>query len=78
MASSPPRIPNTLPFKWVFLAVVSLMVAFFCGSIYLAGVDQPTQAQTKLVEFFSDAMKMCLGAILGLLGGRATDVRANS
>jgi len=71
-----PSIPNTLPFKWVFIAIVMLMCVFIAGNLYLAGLETPTEAQVDLAKSFSDFTKMCLGAVLGLLGGRATDVRA--
>lgn len=53
-----------------------LMCVFIAGNLYLAGLEQPTEAQVDLAKSFSDFTKMCLGAVLGLLGGRATDVRA--
>jgi len=71
-----PSIPNTLPFKWVFIAIVVLMFVFIIGNFWISSLEEPTPAQTDLAKSFSDFTKMCLGAVLGLLGGRATDVRS--
>jgi hypothetical protein len=75
MAKAGPAVENVLPFKWVFLAIVAVMIFFFAAAIYLSAIAEPTDGQTTLLHFFVDGMKMCLGAILGLLGGRAADVR---
>jgi hypothetical protein len=59
-------------FKMVFLVVVGLTMFFVIASMWLASLKNPTLLQEDLVGEFSFAWKLLLGAIAGLMGGKAT------
>lgn len=68
--SEPVPVPGV--FKLVFLTVLVLTVVFFATAVFLSYTlpESPTDAQETLFEGCDFAWKACLGAILGLLGGK--------
>jgi hypothetical protein len=59
-------------FKMVLWVVVALTMFFVLASMWLASLKNPTPLQEDLVDEFSFAWKLLLGAIAGLMGGKAT------
>ncbi len=59
-------------FNRILVTVVALTFAILILWVVLAlAISRPTPGETGLVEGISRAFTACLGAILGLLGGRA-------
>jgi len=75
MATAPGEVPIPLQFKWVFIAVTVIFIAMFIGSCVLVNVNPINPNQQSLLDQMRDGWKLCLGVYLGLLGGRATDVK---
>lgn len=70
-----PNNPTVAPpiFKWVFLAVVLFALLSVAIQIWLV-IHSPGhlgEPENRLFENMGDAWKYCLGAIVGLLGGKA-------
>jgi len=68
--AGPVPVPGV--FKLVFLTVLVLTVIFFATAVFLSYTlpQTPTDSQVTLFESCDFAWKACLGAILGLLGGK--------
>ncbi len=60
-------------FKWVFITVVSLTFLSLLTSIALSFATSPSQLQVSLFETCTTTWKMGFGAIVGLIGGKATE-----
>ncbi|MDB5292864.1 MAG: hypothetical protein JWL69_4105 [Phycisphaerales bacterium] len=72
MAKTPKVTTVTPSFKWVFISVLLLTLISLGAAIALSFVRSPTNAQTQLIETCSTCWKMGFGAIVGLIGGKAT------
>jgi hypothetical protein len=58
-------------FSRVLASVIALM--FICLAVWIAlavAIAHPTDSQGALIEGLSHAFSGCLGALLGLLGGK--------
>ncbi len=64
---------NNLVFKWVFCTVVSLTALSLFISILLSFYSYPSQLQISLFETCTTTWKMGFGAIVGLIGGKASE-----
>jgi len=60
-------------FKWVFITVVSLTSVSLITSLVLSFTASPSQLQVSLFETCTTTWKMGFGAIVGLIGGKATE-----
>jgi hypothetical protein len=60
-------------FKWVFVTVVSLTAISLIASFVLSFCASPSQLQVSLFETCTTTWKMGFGAIVGLIGGKASD-----
>jgi len=60
-------------FKWVFITVASLTFISLITSVVLSFSPSPSQLQVSLFETCTTTWKMGFGAIVGLIGGRATE-----
>lgn len=60
-------------FKWVFCTVVSLTALSLFTSILLSFCSSPSQLQVSLFETCTTTWKMGFGAIVGLIGGKASE-----
>jgi len=68
-----PRKQVTPAFKMIFFAVLTLTILAGIAQIALAGIwPTPTSNQQSAFEAFGFAWKAGIGAIFGLLGGKAT------
>ena len=75
MAKAIGEVAVPLQFRWIFIAVSVIFAAMFLSSFYLAALNPITPNQQLLLDQVRDGWKLCLGVYLGLLGGRATDVK---
>ena len=80
----PPTVPAALPageivkaanvgvpFRTAFLTLVVATVLFLAIDIWLSvGFPKPDDAVSNLIEGMDWAFKLCLGALIGLLGGK--------
>ena len=62
-------------FKTIVNLIAALCVILLALSVGLSCISTPTEAQKSLFTMTAEGWKMCLAAFLGLLGGRATDVK---
>lgn len=60
-------------FRWVFKAVLALTVVSLAISLVLSLFPNPSQLQASLFETCTTTWKMGFGAIVGLIGGKASD-----
>jgi hypothetical protein len=60
-------------FRWIFKAVLSLTVVSLAISLVLSFFTHPSPLQASLFETCTTTWKMGFGAIVGLIGGKASD-----
>jgi threonine/homoserine/homoserine lactone efflux protein len=71
MGAAETTAPSSPWFSWIVIVVILLM--FVCLAIWVVlGVllADPTSSQAALIEGMSRAFFGCLGALLGLVGGK--------
>lgn len=61
---------HTMNFNIVFSSVLSIALLSGGTSITLANHPNPSQQQINLINTCTDTWKICVGAIVGLIGGR--------
>jgi hypothetical protein len=81
--SAPPTVPRTTilspstsfdltpAFHLVFLTIIALTVLSWAVSLGLSTWGRDNQSTERLIETCSTTWKMGLGAIVGMVGGRA-------
>ncbi len=62
----------TPAFKLAFGSVLVLTVGSLVAAIFLSLADEPNDQQKLLIETCSTCWKMGFGAIVGLIGGKAS------
>ena len=71
----PPPSPTPTPvsqyFKLVFFTVLLLTIFSAVMSVYLLDIAKTSEEAKGLVKVFSSAFQLGIGAIVGLLGGKA-------
>jgi hypothetical protein len=69
--AKPRSIEISPTFKLVFLSVLTVTVLTGVAQIIMAGFwEKPSPSQQQVFEAMGFAWKLCLGAIVGLLGGK--------
>jgi hypothetical protein len=70
---------SSLPqaFQQVFFTTVFLTILSGGGSFWLSQNPKLTPNQTRIFETLNTTWNMGIGAIFGLLGGKATDLLTN-
>ena len=59
-------------FKLIFITVIALTILSLVVSIYLVTMPNSSDEAKRLVETCSTTYKLGFGAIVGLIGGKAT------
>ncbi|GAQ00092.1 hypothetical protein [Leptolyngbya sp. NIES-2104] len=57
-------------FNVVFSTLVTIALLSGGTSIYLANQPAPSEQQIGIINTCTDTWKVCVGAVVGLLGGR--------
>lgn len=73
MTNSRKRVCSHSLFIWVFMAVLVLTIGSLITSIVLSCFEKPSSLQASLFETCTTTWKMGFGAIVGLIGGKATE-----
>ena len=60
-------------FKWIFQTVLALTILSLVISLGLSLFANPSSLQMSLFETCTTTWKMGFGAIVGLIGGKASD-----
>lgn len=68
------KLNVTPTFRLVFSTVLGLTLISGAASFWLASYDKLTTQQIRVFESCSTTWQMGVGAIFGLLGGKATDL----
>jgi len=68
---SGPLPPVSPAFRLAANFVVALMIVSLLALLYLSHIQNPTPAQSGLIETLSTTWKMGFGAFIGLIGGKA-------
>ncbi len=61
----------TPAFRWVFLSILGIAAACFIALIGLSLVPKQTATIQQTTETCSTVFKLCVGAIIGLISGKA-------
>jgi len=60
-------------FTWTLVAVMVLALALLVALVYLSvTIPDPTKSQSSAIDTITKALFACVGAVVGLLGGKVT------